>query len=61
MATRPTFGAFNQGLTPAIACFNKATMALGMDFGFLIAAMQTYVDKYVGPIWGYTGEVDQDY
>ncbi len=52
MATRPTFGAFNQGLTPAIACFNRATMALGTDFGVLIAAMQEYVDKYVGPIWG---------
>jgi len=26
VATRPTFGAFNQGEIPTIACFNKATL-----------------------------------
>ncbi len=52
MATHPTFGAFNQGLAPTIACFNKATVALGVDFDNLIAAMQVYVDKYVAPVWG---------
>jgi len=52
MSTRPTFGAFDQGLAPTIACFNKATIALGVDLGALVAAMQTYVDKYVAPIWG---------
>ncbi|MGH9546706.1 MAG: hypothetical protein ACRD23_15985 [Terriglobales bacterium] len=52
MATHPTFGAFNQGLAPSIACFNKATIALGVDFDDLIAAMQVYVDKYVAPVWG---------
>lgn len=52
MASGPTFGAFNQGLAPTIACFNKATISLGSGLDALIAAMQTYVDKYVAPIWG---------
>jgi hypothetical protein len=50
--SRPTFGAFNQGAAPTIACFNKATVPLGVDFDALIAAMQVYVDKYVTPVWG---------
>src|SRR5215813_13551870 len=53
MATRrPTFGAFNQGELPTIACFNKATIPLGVDLNALIAAMQAFVDKYVAPVWG---------
>src|SRR6476660_1099705 len=48
---RPILGAFNQGEIPKIACFNKATIPLGVDFDDLIAAMQEYVDKYVAPIW----------
>jgi hypothetical protein len=52
MATHPAFGAFNQGLAPTIACFNKATIGLGVDFDDLIAAMQVYVDKFVAPVWG---------
>lgn len=48
---RPILGAFNQGQVPKIACFNKATVPLGVDFDDLIAAMQEYVDKYVAPIW----------
>ncbi len=50
--TRQVFGAFNQGEVPRIACFNKATVGLGVNFDALIAAMQEYVDKYVAPIWG---------
>ncbi|HUL41508.1 MAG TPA: hypothetical protein VLV32_06365 [Burkholderiales bacterium] len=50
--TRPTFGAFNQGEIPKIACFNKATIALGVSFDALIAAMQVFVDKHVVPVWG---------
>ena len=46
------FGAFNQGLAPTIACFNKATTALGVDLDTLIAAMQAYVDQHVAPVWG---------
>jgi hypothetical protein len=50
--TKPTFGAFNQGGVPVIACFNKATVGLGVGFDALIAAMQAYVDDYVAPVWG---------
>ena len=49
---KPTFGAFNQGGTPKVACFNKATVVLGVNFDALIAAMQVFVDKYVVPVWG---------
>ncbi len=49
--TPPLFGVFNQGEIPRIACFNRSTAALGVDFGDLIAAMQEYVDKHVAPIW----------
>lgn len=53
MATRrPTFGAFNQGGKPTIACFNKATTPLGVDFDDLIAAMQRFIDDHVVPVWG---------
>jgi hypothetical protein len=48
---RPTFGAFNQGGVPTIACFNKATMPLGVDLNALIAAMQAFVNQYVMPVW----------
>src|SRR5712691_10419831 len=41
-AARPTFGAFNQGGVPTIACFNKAATPLGVDFDALIAAMQAW-------------------
>jgi len=37
---------------PTIACFNKATVDLGVDFAALIAAMQVFVDKHVAPVWG---------
>ena len=50
--SKPVFGAFNQGIIPTIACFNKATVDLGVNFDALIAAMQVYVDKYVAPVWG---------
>lgn len=46
------FGAFNQGATPTIACFNQAETPLGGDFTALIKAMQAYVDRYVAPVWG---------
>jgi hypothetical protein len=52
MATKPTFGAFNQGVIPTIACFNRATVALGVDFDALIAAMQNYVANSIVPVWG---------
>jgi len=49
---RPVFGAFNQGGVPTIACFNRATVALGVDWSALIKAMQKYVDLHVAPVWG---------
>ena len=49
---RPTFAAFNQGGIPTIACFNKATAPLGVDFGALVAAMQAFVNQHVAPVWG---------
>ena len=49
---KPRFGAFNQGDIPTIACFNRSTTALGVDFDALIAAMQAFVDNDVAPVWG---------
>ena len=51
-AARTVFGSFNQGIIPTIACFNQATVPLGVDFDALIGAMQAYVDKFVAPVWG---------
>ena len=44
--------AFDQGQVPTIACFNKATVSLGVDFGRLITTLQTFVDDYFAPVWG---------
>ena len=51
---RPTFGAFNQGVIPTIACFiDKTTKTpLGVGLDALIAAMQAYVNQHVAPVWG---------
>lgn len=35
-----------------IACLNKATVPLGVDFDKLIAALQVYVTKHIAPVWG---------
>jgi len=43
---------FNQGIVPTIACFNNATVPLGVDFDKLIAALQKYIDTCVAPAWG---------
>lgn len=48
-------GAFNQGVIPTIACFNKATTPVsqwGVGLDGLISAMQAYVDNHVAPVWG---------
>jgi len=47
----PKFAAFNQGDVPKIAVFNKATTPLGVDLDDLIAAMQSYIDKVIVPVW----------
>jgi len=55
IGNKKTFGAFNQGVTPTIACFNKSTVPLsewGVDLDTLIEAMQEYVDRHVAPVWG---------
>jgi hypothetical protein len=56
---KPTFGAFNQGDIPSIACFNKASVALGVNFDRLIEAMQEFIDSDVAPVWGYTRKACQ--
>lgn len=37
---------------PTIACFNRATVPLGVDFEALIAALQAFLDDHVAPVWG---------
>lgn len=49
---RPVAAAFDQGGTPTIACFNRSTVPLGMEFEALIGALQRYVDEHVAPVWG---------
>src|SRR5215831_18445391 len=50
--TKKASGAFNPGITPTIACFNKAKTPLGINFDVLISAMQAYVTDCVAPVWG---------
>jgi hypothetical protein len=50
--TKKAFGAFNQGIIPTVACFNKAKTSLRVDFDTLISAMQAYVTDHVAPVWG---------
>jgi hypothetical protein len=52
MTQGPTRAAFNQGEKPTVACFNKATTPMGVDLDALIAAMQTFIDVHVVPVWG---------
>jgi hypothetical protein len=52
MTNKSTYAAFDQGDIPTIACFNKATVDLGVDFDALITAMQMYIDQHVAPVWG---------
>lgn len=51
---KPVRGAaFGQGAVPTIACMNKATVPLGVDFAKLIAALQKCYDRFFLPVWGY--------
>jgi hypothetical protein len=43
--------AFDQGQTPEIVVFNKATTPLGVDLAALVAALQGYVTDHVVPVW----------
>jgi hypothetical protein len=40
------------GRVPTIACVNKATVSLGVDFDELIKALQIFLDDYFVPVWG---------
>jgi hypothetical protein len=44
--------AFDRGQVPTIACFNRATVPLGVDFNKLLAALQRFLDQCVVPVWG---------
>ena len=37
---------------PKIACFNRASVPLGVEWDALIASLQRYVDECVAPVWG---------
>jgi hypothetical protein len=51
-ARKVVMAAFNQGAAPTIACINKATVDLGVDFDKLIPALQRFLDECFVPIWG---------
>ncbi len=44
--------AFDHGQVPKVACINKATVALGVDFDKLIPALQKFLDEHFVPVWG---------
>src|SRR5262249_32310078 len=49
---RVNVGAVKPDRVPTIACINRATSGLGVDFPSLISALQKYVDKHLAPVWG---------
>jgi hypothetical protein len=42
-----------QGGSVRVACVNKATVPLGVDFDKLTAALQACYDRFFLPVWGY--------
>jgi hypothetical protein len=44
--------AYDPSPVPTIACFNRAKTPIGVDFDYLIAALQKYVDRHLAPVWG---------
>ena len=42
-----------QGGPVTVACINQATVALGVPFDKLTAALQKCYDEYFLPVWGY--------
>jgi len=48
----PIYAAFDKGQVPNIAICNLATVPLGVDFGELTLALQSFVDTCVVPVWG---------
>jgi hypothetical protein len=50
---RPPLAAeFDQGQVPSIACVNRATTALGVDWTHLVAALDEYANAVFARIWG---------
>jgi hypothetical protein len=49
---RSKLPASKRGAIPAITCVNKAKTPLGVEFGKLVSALQTYVDEHLAPVWG---------
>ena len=43
---------FDKGQIPTIACFNKATVPLGIELDTMLRALQKFVDRCVVPVWG---------
>jgi hypothetical protein len=43
---------FNRSVVPTIACVNKSTIGLGVDFDELIPALQKFLDECFVPVWG---------
>ena len=54
---RPILAAFDHGQIPTIACINKATIPLGVDFTKLVTALQKFSDNYFTPVWGTPGRL----
>jgi hypothetical protein len=44
--------AFDRGQVPRVACINKATVGLGVDFDRLVPALQRFLDEHFVPVWG---------
>jgi hypothetical protein len=44
--------AFDRGQIPTIACFNRATVPLGVDFDKLVGTLQQFLDQIFVPVWG---------
>jgi hypothetical protein len=53
MITTTLGAAAGQGGLVTIACINKATVPLGVDFDPLTAALQKCYDQFFMPVWGY--------
>jgi len=50
--SKVVMASFDKGQIPTIACINKATTPLGVDFDKLIAALQRFVNESFAPVWG---------
>ncbi|HTW28394.1 MAG TPA: hypothetical protein VME92_14795 [Acetobacteraceae bacterium] len=44
--------AYDQGQIPSIACVNRSSVALGVDWAPLVAALDAYANTVFAPVWG---------